>query len=33
MRSAQMWAPVAVSISWPVMRTRLPALRTLPSST
>ena len=26
-------APVVVSISWPVMRTRLPALRKLPSST
>jgi len=32
-RSAQICAPLAVSISWPVMRTRSPALRTLPSST
>ena len=32
-RSAQICAPVVVSINWPVMRTRLPALRTLPSST
>jgi hypothetical protein len=31
--SAQMWEPVAASINWPVMRSRLPALRTLPSST
>src|SRR5262249_38406322 len=30
---AQMCAPVAASINCPVMRTRLPALRTLPSST
>ena len=28
-----MCAPVVVSINCPVMRTRLPALRTLPSST
>ena len=27
------WSPVAPSISWAVIRTRLPALRTLPSST
>ena len=32
-RSAQRCAPVAASINCPVMRTRLPALRTLPSST
>ena len=32
-RSAHRCAPVAASMSWPVMRTRLPALRTLPSST
>ena len=32
-RSAQICAPLSASISWPVTRTRLPALRTLPSST
>jgi hypothetical protein len=32
-RSAQMWLPVAASINCPVMRTRLPALRTESSST
>src|SRR5215831_1900867 len=32
-RSAQMWPPVDVSINCPVMRTRLPALRTEPSRT
>jgi len=32
-RSTQRCAPVAVSMSWPVMRTRFAALRTLPSST
>ena len=31
--SAHRWAPVAASISWPVMRNRLPDLRTPPSST
>jgi hypothetical protein len=31
--SAQRWAPVAVSTSCPVMRTRFAALRTLPSNT
>ena len=32
-RSAQRWAPVSVSISWATMRTRVPDLRTLPSTT
>ena len=32
-RSAHRWAPVSLSISCPVMRTRSPALRTLPPST
>jgi hypothetical protein len=32
-RSAQRWLPVAASISCAVIRTRLPALRTLPSTT
>ena len=31
--SAQRWRPVVASMSWPVIRTRLPAFRTLPSST
>jgi len=30
-RSAQMWAPFAVSINCPVIRTRLPAFLTEPS--
>src|SRR4051812_9496228 len=32
-RSAQMWLPVSASISWPVIRSRPPAFRMLPSST
>ena len=32
-RSAHRCAPLVASTNWPVMRTRDPALRTLPSST
>jgi len=32
-RSAQTWCPVVPSMSWPVMRTREPAFRMLPSRT